>query len=385
MTWRPTTGRYYRGLTGLFPLYTNRYRPLAPSHQAAALLRDLRRSDAALCARGVHFGASRLAVRTAGCIYCGMCMYGCPYELIYCSASTLADLQSHPGLKYVSDTLVQRVHERPGSVEIQARSLSTGEYRTFEAERVYLACGPISTTKVLLESLEAFDRPVTLLDSGYFLLPLIRYSGSPGVLEESLHTLAQVFLEIIDDAPRRHATHLQIYTFNELYADFLSKQLRLFDSLLRWPKGWLLERLLIAQGFLHSAVSQPIKVTLRRTDQGTHRLELRADGHSRETRKVVARVVKRLRSAHGLLRAMPVSPLLKIASPGRGFHFGGTFPMRESPGPFECDVFGRPHGFSRVHVADATAFPSIAATTITLTTMANAHRIASGHSQYAAS
>jgi choline dehydrogenase-like flavoprotein len=372
------------GLTGLSPLYTDRYRLLAPSRQAAALLRDLRGSGPELRACGVHFGASRLAVRTAGCIYCGLCMFGCPYELIYCSASTLADLQSHPRFRYLDDMVVHRVQERSGSVEIHACRLSTGERRTYAAERIYLACGPISTTKVLLESLEAFDRPVTLLDSGYFLLPLVRYSGSPGVLEEPLHTLAQVFLEMIDDASGGHATHLQIYTFNELYLDFLGKHLRLPNRLLQWPKRWLLERLLIVQGFLHSALSQPIKLTLRRSDQGLHRLEMRADGDFDETRKVVARIVRRLRSMRALLRAMPVSPLLRIASPGRGFHFGGTFPMRASPGPFECDLFGRPHGFSRVHVADATSFPSIAATTITLTSMANAHRIASGYPQYAA-
>jgi ferredoxin len=77
------------GLTGLFPLYTDRYRLLAPSRQAAALLRDLRGSGPELRACGVHFGASRLAVRTAGCIYCGLCMFYCPYRLIYCSASAL--------------------------------------------------------------------------------------------------------------------------------------------------------------------------------------------------------------------------------------------------------------------------------------------------------
>jgi choline dehydrogenase-like flavoprotein len=111
---------------------------------------------------------------------------------------------------------------------------------------------------------------------------------------------------------------------------------------------------------------------------------MRPDADLNEPRKAVARIVKRLRSMRALLRALPASLLLRIASPGRGFHFGGTFPRRASPGPFECDVFGRPHGFSRVHVTDATSFPSIAATTITLTSMANARRIASGYPQYAA-
>jgi choline dehydrogenase-like flavoprotein len=372
------------GLSRFFPLYTDRYRPLAPSRQAAALLQDLRQSEARLNARGLHFGGSRLAVQPADCTYCGMCMFGCPYELIYCSASTLAALQSRPGFTYVGDMLVQRVVEQSGAVKIHGHTLSTGERRAFEAERVYLACGAISTTKILLESLEAFDQPVTLLDSAYFLLPLVRYRGTPGVRDEPLHTLAQVFLEIIDDATGPLTTHIQIYTFNELYTGFVSKRLRWIDGWWPWPKRWLLERLLIAQGFLHSALSQPIKITLHRTGEGAHRLELRPHGDPRKTREVIARVVKRLSSLQGLLRAVPASPLLNIASPGRSFHFGGTFPMRLSPQPFESDVFGRPHGFSRVHVADATSFPSVPATTITLTSMANAHRIASSYAQYEA-
>lgn len=51
--------------------------------------------------------------------------------------------------------------------------------------------------------------------------------------------------------------------------------------------------------------------------------------------------------------------------------------MRLNPGPFETDTLGRLAGSKRVHAVDATILPSIAATTITLTVMANAHRIAS--------
>ena len=51
--------------------------------------------------------------------------------------------------------------------------------------------------------------------------------------------------------------------------------------------------------------------------------------------------------------------------------------MRERPGPLETDRWGRLHGLERVHLLDASVFPSIPATTITLSVMANAHRIAS--------
>jgi choline dehydrogenase-like flavoprotein len=67
--------------------------------------------------------------------------------------------------------------------------------------------------------------------------------------------------------------------------------------------------------------------------------------------------------------------MLRIAEPGRGFHAGGTLPMRTQPGEFETDVLGRPAGWRRLHVVDAAVLPSIAATTITFTVMANAHRI----------
>jgi choline dehydrogenase-like flavoprotein len=90
-------------------------------------------------------------------------------------------------------------------------------------------------------------------------------------------------------------------------------------------------------------------------------------------RRVGARLLR-----HALdFKALPLYPLLQVTPAGRGFHNGGTFPMREAPGPFECDVLGRPHGFSRVHVVDSTTFPTIPSTTITFTAMANAHRIAS--------
>jgi choline dehydrogenase-like flavoprotein len=56
--------------------------------------------------------------------------------------------------------------------------------------------------------------------------------------------------------------------------------------------------------------------------------------------------------------------------------------MSTHPSEGQSDVFGRPAGYARVHAVDSTVFPSIAATTITLTAMANAWRISSMLSRY---
>jgi choline dehydrogenase-like flavoprotein len=80
---------------------------------------------------------------------------------------------------------------------------------------------------------------------------------------------------------------------------------------------------------------------------------------------------------------MPLFPMLQPGKPGRGFHSGGTFPMRSNPRPGESDIFGRPSGMKKIHVVDASVFPTVPATTITFTVMANAYRIGSLLEQYA--
>jgi choline dehydrogenase-like flavoprotein len=78
---------------------------------------------------------------------------------------------------------------------------------------------------------------------------------------------------------------------------------------------------------------------------------------------------------------MPIATLMHVPKPGHNAHSGGSFPMRENPGELETDRLGRPKGFRKVHVVDASIFPSMPATTVVLALMANAHRIASAYQE----
>jgi choline dehydrogenase-like flavoprotein len=49
--------------------------------------------------------------------------------------------------------------------------------------------------------------------------------------------------------------------------------------------------------------------------------------------------------------------------------------MSANPTGFESDLLGRPAGLKRIHLVDSSVLPTIPATTITYTVMANAHRI----------
>jgi choline dehydrogenase-like flavoprotein len=50
--------------------------------------------------------------------------------------------------------------------------------------------------------------------------------------------------------------------------------------------------------------------------------------------------------------------------------------MSERPAGLETDLLGRPAEMNRVHLVDSSVFPTVPPTTITLTAMANARRIA---------
>jgi choline dehydrogenase-like flavoprotein len=368
-------------LASILPLYCNNHRPLRLSRQAKALLEDLEQHKDILRAEGFVFGHSRLAVRSypsshdPGCVYCGLCLYGCPYELIYNSAHTLTELLLHDNFHYIKDIIVQKVTDQPEGVIVSAVSRESGEKLSFHGSRIYLACGAVSTTKILLESLGAYDRPVKMRDSQWFLIPLLRYRKVSGVANEDLHTLSQVFIELTDSTLSNNTIHLQVYTYNDMYAAALKNALGKMCSILNLPIQELLSRLIVIQGYLHSNSSSVMSVRLT-SPGGKDKLVVRAEPRD-DMRKILKRIVAKLSKNRKNLSAVPVPWLLQIGEPGSGNHIGGTFPMKSNPSNFESDYLGRPYGFQKVHVVDATIFPSIPATSITLTAMANAHRIAS--------
>ena len=366
-------------LATLFPLYRDAQslQSLPLSRQATGLLAALEKNRTALNKEGVYFGKSRLAVRAAddpfgapACVQCGLCMYGCPHGLIYSSDQTLAKLRERKQVDYRAGYTLKRITEVNGGVQLETVR-PNGEIVELHADRVFLGAGLLNSTAVLLRSLEQHNTEVLIRDSQYFLMPLLRAKGTPDVLREPLHTLAQLFVEVLDESISPFTVHLQTYTYNDLFEQAAFSRLGALKAM--FPAESFLGRLLLFQGYLHSAHSSPISVRLEKQSDGDA-LRLESSLNS-DTKNRVQRLSSKFLRLAGKTGVAPVPPLLQIGKPGRGFHSGGTFPMRLTPKSLESDLLGRPYGLSRVHVIDASVLPSIPATTITLTVMANAYRI----------
>jgi choline dehydrogenase-like flavoprotein len=369
------------GLEPLLPLHLPNPKALELSRQARHLLDRLESNRPALEKRGWWFGRARVAVRVArppndpGCVYCGFCMYGCPYGYIYNTADTVRQMKEEQNFSYVPNVIVTSLRESAGGVVIKGYNRVSGAEFSADASRVYLAGGVIPTTRILLHSMAAYDHPLRVMDSQYYLFPLLLARRTRDVQTEPLHTLSQLFIEFRNLGVSGQTVHLQVYSYNDLISQAVRKSFGPLARPLEFLARQLEERLLIVQGYLSSENSSSIFITLKKdAGRGPDYLDIRAQ-LNRESRPAIKRVMGEFFRHARMLGAVPLFPMLQVAEPGRSFHNGGSFPMRAQPGRFESDCLGRPHGWQRVHAVDATVFPSIPPTTITLSVMANAHRI----------
>ncbi|HQU69305.1 MAG TPA: FAD-binding protein [Albidovulum sp.] len=338
---------------------------IEPAPQAKELLRRLDGKRAALAAMGVHGGQARQAV-DASCRRCGLCLHGCPYRLIWSAADTLADLLWHPGFTYRSGAVVKRITEAEGvTLHLEDGTEITGT-------RAYLGAGVLETARILLASDPSLVE-LTLKDSQHAFLPMLhRWANATRPDRGPFHTLPQAFVEI--DAPEvsPFLVHAQIYTWNEYfprdlvqnYARKLPLSAPFFTALAR--------RLIVAQMFLHSDHSHRIALKLAPDGRLLPRLETNPTVEG-----TLKQAVRHMGKAMSRLGLLPLTFAARPGAPGSSFHAGASVPMAEAAGKGQSDILGRPAGWQRLHLIDASCLPAIPATTITFSVMANAHRIGS--------
>ena len=355
--------------------------PLAPRTQM--VLANYDRNRDRVRSAGITIGRARLAFSAPDCQPCGLCMTGCPRSLIFSASHSFDRFRRSGRIDYHSGLLAVRVGEEADTAVVEARELSSGRVRRFTADRIFVGCGAMGTTRLILGSLRS-DQPVHLSESAQFVLPMMSLQPTPNPRIRREFTLNQFNMVIVQDDQGYDVSQIHFYPFNQAYYDALPGFLRCRAA--AFVTDRLLSRLTVGLGYLPSWASPKIRVTAKPSAAPDElpRITIASEGFSepkirgKDVPAMLRDVTKRVLRAAPYLDLWPVTSRMLWSGGAKSYHFGGSFPHASTPhaGNTMTDRLGRLARWNRIHLIDGSVFPNVPATTFTLTVMANSHRIA---------
>jgi ferredoxin len=365
-------------LAARFPLMRTPVPLPSMSPRSEGVLNAYEKHKSRLNDRGITIGKARLALDAGKCIRCGMCMTGCPYGLIYSTAQTFDVLRRVGRVTFNGGFLALKIIEEDNRVTVITREISTGQIRLFEADRVFVACGAMGTTRLVANSLGLFDVDLPMLESRQFVLPLLSLHATDDPRNKRDFTLNQFNMIVAPGGGSVDLSTLHFYTFNPAFINGLPPVLRTRSA--EWLQVQLLQRLTVAFGYLPSWNSPRLRIHIgsRREQPGLPDFRISSESPPHGQSQMLRAVLLRLIQSARILDLYPVIPMVRLSAAGKSYHWGGSFPhMTDRPTIFSSDSLGRVGSWKRIHLADAAVFPAVPAMTYGLTVMANAHRIAS--------
>jgi hypothetical protein len=361
-----------------------RIQPAPPLEEnLAGLLAAYERRRTRLNRDGIHLGRSALALLTepkdgreptAGH---DMDFWSDHGRSAYRSWITMDALRAEGAIEYLDGRLVTRFEEHADAVAVEAiRGDGSGAER-LSARRLVLAPGALGTARIVLRSLGEAERRLPLLSNPYTYMPCVQ----PRMLGRAIAAHKPSFSPLImyRDPGAGSGEILQA-------AFFSYRSLLLFKLVREVPLGFR-----DARRIVHELLSSFTIAGIHHPDHGDPSRTVRLVPHPESPTGDALAADFRLRDdeqrandAHEALlartlRRLGCFPLKTIRTPhGASIHYGGTLPVSADDAPFTLHESGRLAGTRRVYVADGSGLRYLPAKGITLTLMANAHRVSAG-------
>ena len=323
------------------------------------------------------YGQSRLMVQPEneneklGCQYCGQCMSGCVYNCIYKSNEDLDELIKTKKVIYKSGFIVEKIKQIKRKVTISYKD-KNNQIIEEEFDRVFLAAGAVSSTKIFLQSNNFFNRNLKIKSTTSFILPIFSLRKM-SFSWPNVNTQPGIFLEFkIEDSNKW--IHTQLSINNEL----LLNQLKYFSKNNIIPKKiirGIASRIIIANCNLPSELSDEYIVWLTKDNDENILNSKRKLNY--DTPYVIRAANKKIKNIFSSTGFIPISFFTKNTTHSSGsYHVGSSMPMKKKIKNFyETNLLGSHFHSDRINIVDSSVLPSLPSTTIGLISMANAARI----------
>lgn len=350
---------------------------------AALIESRYRRRRLELQAQGFHLGRPALALLTQAkdgrspTALRDMDFYDDAGRSAWRPTIALDALQRSPNFSYTGNVLVTRFEERSDGVDVVALDLLDRSERRFSCKRFVLCCGTLGTARIVLRSFPGENARLPLLCNAYTYVPCVVPTRIGGTMPERSNSMVQLVGFHDPDSSHTDVAVLTLFTYRSLMLFRLMRATPLGVRDARLVLRWLLPGLLIA-GIDHPQGSS----------DGKHvQLEPDASSPTGDRLAITYHLTRDERWKHdarerrlvGILRTLGAWAIKRVRPPlGASIHYAGTLPFCDREERFTLATGGRLHGTRSVFVADGSGFTFLPAKGLTLSLMANAHRVARG-------
>ncbi|PHV10605.1 FAD-dependent oxidoreductase [Chitinimonas sp. BJB300] len=358
--WRKRTGLQWLSETGMAPWYTRargalHIQPVSEVH--ANRNAQLFRQGFEACG----YGCATLQRGQSGCRHeegndCIECLYGCRLDSKQSTPLTSLQAALKSGAKLLTECEVETVSEEAGQVTVRAR-LANGQPQVFRAGQLVLAAGTLGSNALLMRS--GWGARLPVLGQGYYCHPQFMYFAR---YREPVNAQRGPFQAYKSDEPTFRA---QGFKLENVFSPPIGTALLL--------PGLGRDHQISMAAMRHYAC---IEVAVRDTHPG--RISLAAGGRLCIDKELDKEDKRRATAGYQAVRNVFRATGAEAILPGRfgiGLHLMGG--LRFARRPEEGCVAGdyRLFGSQRIHVADASLFPSAPGINPSLTIMALARRL----------
>jgi Choline dehydrogenase and related flavoproteins len=287
---------------------------------------------------------------------------------------TVDQLRRNSDFNYQPHCLALKFEEHHDSVSVFVLRTDTNQKTIFQCRKLVLAPGVLGTARIVLRSMKMQNR-LPLICNHYCYVPCLQLAMLGQPVEQFKTSMAQLALYHDEDGTHTDVAVACLFSYRSLLLFRLLKETPLNFADGRRIMQYLQSCFVIAG--IHHPDSGGLSKSVRLIEDTTSITRDRLGADYTLTNEEVLKTDRRERKYLAALRKLRCYPIKRVY-PGYGasIHYGGTLPVSVEENAYTMDQDGRLHGTKRIFIADGSGLKYLPAKGLTLSLMANAHRVA---------
>ncbi len=293
----------------------------------------------------------------------------------YRSWMTIDELNKKSNFIYYKNCLVTKFEEFDEGVRVFVKRTDTNEIQVYTCKKLILSPGVLGTARIVSRSFDYKKERLPIICNPYSYMPCINRRQLGKNVDQYQTSFAQLVMYLDEQKNNFDVGVAALFSYRSLLLFKLIKETPLNFADARIIMQFLQSSFTIA-GIHHPEKGSENKFVSLVKDTASYTGDKLVGQYILSDSELI-RNINREKKFKSALISLGCYPMKTIQTPAGGsIHYGGTLPFSEKNELFSVLKNGKLGGTKNVYVADGSGFKYLPAKGVTLTLMANAHRVA---------